>query len=138
MEWKIILIVGIVLIVIVLAIVIYNFSIGKKDGHISDPIYAKIAYASKPAGNILKNLKTENQLAVCTVTRNYSGIRIEVASSGEPPIRYEKDIPGEERSQEEISSLLEYTAKDIAHFAGPEFSVTKESVDSFRVDYVRY
>lgn len=137
MEWKILLIIGAVILAIILISIIYITAIARKDGKAADPVYAEIAYAAKPAGNILKNLMTENRSAVCRVTRGFYGIHIEVASSGDPPIHYEKEIPGKEHTAEELASLLEYTASDIAHFAGPGFCVIKEYGDIFRVEQIR-
>ena len=132
--WKVLIIIGIVLVAIILISFLYISVIARKDGRVTDPIYAEIALAAQTAGNILKSLKEQERSALCRVSRGFTGIRIEVSSSGEPPIHFDKEIPGRDHSATEVQGLLAYTAENVAHFAGNTFIATNEYGDSYRIE----
>ncbi len=133
-AWRILLVVGVVILIICFFSFIYVMIIAKKDGQVADPIKAEISLVAQTAGRILSTLKKQDRTAICRVSRGFTGIRVEVASSGEPPVHYDKEIPGKEHTAAQIQELIGFTATMIAHFAGREFMAIREYGDSFRVE----
>ncbi len=132
--WKIVMIIGIVILVICFIGFIYAMIISKKDGQVADPIYGDITVVTKQAAEILMALRKQNRSSVCRVSRGIVGIQVEVASSGEPPVHYNRDIRMDGRSEEQIHELVEYSATNVAHFTQGKFVAVKEYGDCFRIE----
>ncbi len=132
--WKIVMIIGIVILAICLMGFLYIMVIAKSDGKVSDPVYGEIAIIAKQAGDILLALKKQDRTAVCRVSRGILGIQVEVASSGEPPVHYNREIRMEGRAEEEIRQFVAYTAQNVAHFTKNSYTAVQEYGDSFRIE----
>ena len=132
--WMIVLIIIGVILIIQLIAFLYVSAIAKKDGQASDPNYTKIAFAAQDAAKLLKQLNQENRSLICRVTRGILGVRIEVSSSGEPPVHYDREVQLEQRPEEEMRKLIGYAAQSIAYFSGNMYIPMQEYGDSYRLD----
>lgn len=132
--WMILLIIAGVILFIILIGFIYACVIAKKDGTTADPNETKIAFGTQEAAKILMKLKEEERSMICRVTRGIEGVRIEIASSGEPPVHYDKEIILETRPEEQQRQLCRHTADMIVHFTNGQFVPVQEYGDSYRIE----
>jgi len=138
MIWKILIITGIVILALILIIILYASIIAKKDGHVADKIYGDIAVIAKNAANTLEYLRDHDRTGVCRVSRGILGIRIEIASEGDPPIHFDQEIRTDGRTEADISALCEHTASTIVHFTKHTYQYFKEYGDSYKIDRNTY
>jgi len=131
--WQISLIIGGGILFICLICFLYICAIAKKDGKVADGAYTEIAFAAQTAAKILVNLSDQDRPVVCQVTRGILGVRIEVSSSGEPPIHYDKEIRTDGRPEEEIRKMCLYAADSIVHFTKDRFLAAREYGDTYRI-----
>ena len=135
---KILIITGIVIFAIILIILIYASIIAKKDGHVADKIYGDIAVVAKQAANTLEYMRDHDRTGVCRVSRGILGIRIEIASEGDPPIHFDQEVRTDGRTEADIQALCEHTASTIAHFTKHTYQYMKEYGDSYKIERRMY
>ena len=138
MDWKILMIIGIVLLAIVVIILLCATVMAKKDGQVADKIYGDIAVVAKQAANTLEYMRDNNRTGVCRVSRGILGIRIEIASEGDPPLHFDQEIRTDGRTEADIQNLCEHTASTIVHFTKNTYQYMKEAGDSYKIDRKAY
>ena len=132
--WTIVILIAGIVLIIMLVGFVYAFGIARKDGQPADEDETKISFAAQHAAKELVSLNAQNRSLLCRVSRGMTGIRVEISSSGNPPVNYDREVQLGTKSEDEQRRLCGQMAQSIAYFTNNQFIPMQEYSDSYRLE----